>query len=103
MIQIPLPLQRSGPLRPHRSQGAGAVSAALAVGGAAFGAFTTSVLTLGLAEVHGPAADTDLAVRHAMPFQVAAFTITAPISLRLRDRNDTTPGHGRSSIRGEMR
>ncbi|MGQ4434839.1 hypothetical protein [Streptomyces sp. SAS_260] len=59
--------------------------------------------TLGLAEVHGPAADTDIAFRHVMPFQVAASTITALISLRLRDRNDTAPVHGRSSICGEMR
>ncbi|MFE2889294.1 MFS transporter [Streptomyces sp. NPDC059272] len=106
----------------------------LAVGGAAFGAFTASVFTLVLADVHGPAAgsvsgllptaqqlggsvgvtaaglayyapaaDKDTAFRHAMLYQIAAFTITALISRRLRDRNETTPAHGRSSIGGGMR
>ncbi len=106
----------------------------LAVGGAAFGAFTASVFTLVLAMVHGPAAgsvsgllptaqqlggsvgvtaaglayyapaaDADTAFRHAMLYQVAAFTITALISLRLRDRKESTPAHGHSSHRGKVR
>ncbi|GAB7037021.1 MFS transporter [Catenuloplanes sp. NPDC020197] len=89
----------------------------LAVGGAAFGAFTASVFALVLAEVHGPAAgsvsgllptaqqlggsigvtaaglayyapaaDAGAAFRHAMLYQVAAFVLTALISLRLRNR-----------------
>jgi MFS family permease len=106
----------------------------LAIGGAAFGAFTASVFTLVLAEVHGPAAgsvsgllptaqqlggsigvtaaglayyapaaDADTAFRHAMLYQVAAFTITALISLRLRDRPGTEPVHGHSSRSGRAR
>ncbi|MEU5185214.1 MFS transporter [Streptomyces longwoodensis] len=106
----------------------------LAVGGAAFGAFTASVFTLVLAEVHGaaagsvsgllptaqqlggsigvtaaglayyaPAADADTAFRHAMLYQVVAFTITALISLRLRHRPGPEPVHGHSSHSGEAR
>ncbi len=106
----------------------------LAVGGAAFGAFTASVFTLVPAEVHGPAAgsvsgllptaqqlggsigvtaaglayyapaaDADTAFRHAMLYQVAAFTITALISLGLRHRTGTEPMHGHSSHSGRAR
>ncbi|MGW2099549.1 MFS transporter [Streptomyces olivaceoviridis] len=106
----------------------------LAAGGAAFGAFTASVFTLVLAEVHGPAAgsvsgllptaqqlggsigvtaaglayyapaaDADTAFRHAMLYQVAAFTITALISLGLRHRSGTEPLHGHSSHSGRAR
>ncbi|MFF6993281.1 hypothetical protein [Streptomyces sp. NPDC010273] len=60
------------------------------------------MLTLVLAEVHGPAADTDTALRHTMLYQVAAFTITALISLRPRDRKEPAPPHSRSSRRGKM-
>ncbi|WP_299542410.1 hypothetical protein [uncultured Streptomyces sp.] len=69
----------------------------LAVGGAAFGAFTASVFTQVLALVHGPAADADTAFRHAMLYQVAAFTITALISLGLHHRPGTGPMHGHST------
>ncbi|WP_245194874.1 MFS transporter [Kitasatospora phosalacinea] len=103
----------------------------LAVGGAAFGAFTASVFTQVLAQVHGPAAgsvsgllptaqqlggsigvtaaglayyapaaDADTAFRHAMLYQVAAFTITALISLRLHHRPGTEPMHGHSRHSG---
>ncbi|WP_420309288.1 hypothetical protein ACOB87_00890 [Streptomyces sp. YS-B37] len=61
------------------------------------------MLTLVLAAVHGPAADTDTAFRHAVLYRGAAFTITALISLRLRDRKEPAPSHGRSSHRGKMR
>ncbi|MFJ8141545.1 MFS transporter [Streptomyces sp. NPDC096013] len=106
----------------------------LALGGAAFGAFTASVFTLVLAEVNGPAAgsvsgllptaqqlggsigvtaaglayyapaaNAGTAFRHAMLYQTAAFTITALISLRLRDRPGTEPVHGQSSHKGGAR
>ncbi|MER6211013.1 hypothetical protein ACWDG9_31090 [Streptomyces sp. NPDC001073] len=61
------------------------------------------MLTLVLAEVHGPAAETDTAFRHAVLDRVAAFTITALISFRLRDREEPAPSHGRSGHCGEMR
>ncbi|MGW2842411.1 MFS transporter [Streptomyces sp. NPDC001493] len=106
----------------------------LAVGGAAFGAFTASVFTQVLAGVHGPAAgsvsgllptaqqlggsigvtaaglayyapaaDADTAFRHAMLYQVAAFTITALISLRLHHLPGTEPIQGHSGHSGRAR
>ncbi|WP_328930951.1 MULTISPECIES: hypothetical protein [unclassified Streptomyces] len=102
MVQIPPPLQKSGPLRPIGRRGPELSQQHWPFARAAFGAFTASVLTLVLAQVQGPAADTDTAFRHAMLYRVAAFTITALISLRLRDRKELAPPHGRSSHRRKM-
>ncbi|MGW2771805.1 MFS transporter [Streptomyces olivaceoviridis] len=52
---------------------------------------------------YAPAADADTAFRHAMLYQVAAFTITALISLGLRHRSGTEPLHGHSSHSGRAR
>jgi hypothetical protein len=60
------------------------------------------VTVAGLA-YYAPAADADTAFRHAMLYQVAAFTITALISLRLHHRPGTEPIHGHSSHSGRAR
>ncbi|MET9014588.1 MFS transporter [Streptomyces olivaceoviridis] len=60
------------------------------------------VTAAGLA-YYAPAADADTAFRHAMLYHVAAFTITALISLGLRHRSGTEPLHGHSSHGGRAR